>query len=151
MNAPAPEALRLIRAWYRLQQATAAFGRHVERTFGVTGEQLALLRIVAERGTWPMKELREHLVMHPATLGQALDRLAARGLVTLRADPADRRRRLVTATAEGRELLARVPPVGPGRLRSVSADPGALARVAAAFEEAVSLFGMERWADDPRD
>jgi DNA-binding MarR family transcriptional regulator len=41
----------------------------------------------------PLAVLRQRLVMHPATLGQILDRLTERGLVTLAVDPKDRRRR----------------------------------------------------------
>lgn len=59
----------------------------------VTGAQLAVLRLVREWGSpIALADMRERLVMHPATLGQMLDRLAARDLVTLTADPADRRR-----------------------------------------------------------
>jgi len=147
---PAPEALRAIRGWYRLQRATAALARHIERAHGVTGEQLALLRIVAEREAWSLRELREQLTMHPATLGQALERLATRGLIRVEPDAADRRRRIVAAEAAGRALLARVPQAGPGRLRSAPADPALLARVADGFEQAIALFGLEDWADDPR-
>lgn len=43
--------------------------------------------------------MRQRLVMHPATLGQLLDRLAARGLVDLAVDRADRRRRAVELTS----------------------------------------------------
>src|SRR5262245_48094228 len=93
-----PEALAAIRAWTRLDAALAACNRTLDRDHGVTGAQLAMLRLVDEwaRPSVPLAVLRDRLVMHPATLGQLLDRLAARHLVDLSPDPADRRRRLVT-------------------------------------------------------
>jgi hypothetical protein len=42
------DAVLAIRAWMRLDQAIAGFNRELERRHGVTGAQLAILRIVAE-------------------------------------------------------------------------------------------------------
>lgn len=86
------------------------------------------------------------LVMHPATLGQAVDRLAGRGLVLVAPDPSDGRRRNVATTDAGRELLAGIPLAGPLRLRAVDTDPDRLARLADAFDDAIELFGLEKWA-----
>ena len=49
--------------------------------------------------------------MDRTTLTAALKPLERRGLVEQAADPDDRRRRLVTLTAEGRSVLARAVPV----------------------------------------
>ncbi len=148
-NRVTAEAVRAIRAWTRLDQAFAGLNRALERDHGVTGAQLALLRLVRE---WdppvPLGDLRGRLVMHPATLGQLLDRMAARGLVALTADPADRRRRLVDLTPAGRRLTDEAPLAGPVRLRHVPADPARLRRLADAFTDAVALFGLEEYADD---
>ncbi len=137
--------IRAIRAWYRLQRAMTRFGQDVQRRHGITGEQLATLRIVGEQEQWQLAELRGRLTMHPATLGQSIDRLATRELVTTDCDPRDRRRRIVAVTAAGRALLAGIPLVGPVRLRTQDADPDRLARLATAFDEAVDLFGLEEW------
>jgi DNA-binding MarR family transcriptional regulator len=57
-----------------------------------------------------------------------VDTLEARGLVERRADPADRRRKLVSLTSEGKEAVARVvriqrrPPPGFGRLTPAELD-----------------------------
>ena len=51
------------------------------------------------------------LVMDRTTLTAALKPLRRRGLVSITADPADRRGRLMTLTAKGRRLLARAVPV----------------------------------------
>jgi DNA-binding MarR family transcriptional regulator len=146
MTEPTPEALSAIRAWYRLQRATAALAAGIRRDLGLTGEQLALLRIVAERDAWPLAELRSRLDMHPATLGQSLARLDERGLIELGIDPADRRRRTVTLLEAGRDLLERAPKAGPGMLRARPADPERMTRIADAFTDAIELFGLEEWA-----
>ncbi|MEU8657969.1 MarR family transcriptional regulator [Actinoplanes philippinensis] len=141
------EALAAMQAWTRLDQAVAGLNRELEQRFGVTGAQLAILRIVAEwRPPVPLAGLRERLVMHPATLGQLLDRLAGRGFVALTPDPADRRRRLVEITDRGRELLEQAPVAGPVRLRQADADPERLRRLAAALTDAIELFGLEEYA-----
>ena len=141
-----PESLRAIRSWYRLQRATASYGAHLRARFGASGEQLALLRIIAERAHWPLSELRGRLTMHPATLGQAVDRLARRGDVAVSPDPADRRRRVVAVTEQGRALIASLPDAGPVRLRTREFDPERLERLADAFDDAIELFGLEEWA-----
>ena len=141
-----PPALAAIRAWVRLDRAFAEFNRHLRGTCGITGAQLALLRLIDEIGTATLAELRGRLVMHPATLGQMVERLHHRGLVALEPDPEDRRRRRTGLTREGRETLAVAPLAGPVRLRVAEADPARLRRLAAALEDAVDLFGLERWA-----
>jgi DNA-binding MarR family transcriptional regulator len=144
-----PDAVAAIRAWTHLDQAMAAFDRDLRARHGVTGRQLAVLRLVDEWGPAPtLAELRRRLVMHPATLGQLVDRLAGAGLVELAADAGDRRRRTVGLTAAGRRLLAAAPLAGPVRLRGLpeghaAADPARLRRLAAALTDAIELFGLE--------
>ena len=143
---PAVDAIRAIRSWLRLEQAFAAFNRELRATVGLTGAQLAMLRIVAEVGPVTLAELRGRLRLHPATLGQLVDRLKEKSMVTLSADPTDGRRRIVELTAGGRRALHDAPLAGPVRLRSVQADPGRLATLADALDDAVELFGLQRWA-----
>jgi DNA-binding MarR family transcriptional regulator len=167
-----PDAIAAIRAWTRLDQAMTAFNKALEREYGVTGAQLAVLRMVGEwagaaeppssgrltsgsaplrpraAGVVPLAAMRERLVMHPATLGQLLDRLAARGLVAIEPDPADRRRRLVGLTEAGRDLRRRAPLAGPVRLRYVEASATRLRRLAEALDDAVVLFGLEEYRHD---
>jgi len=140
------EALGAIRAWTRLEAAIGAFNRDLERRHGVTGAQLAILRIIGELGPGlRLSELRQRLVMHPATLGQLLDRLEARGLIELTVDESDRRRRLVEVTEAGRRLIATAPLAGPVRLRHVDVDKARLERLCVALTDAIVLFGLEEY------
>ncbi|WP_222853459.1 MarR family winged helix-turn-helix transcriptional regulator [Fodinicola acaciae] len=137
------EALAAIRAWARLDQAFAEFNRQLQRRHKVTGGQLAILRMVEEwGGDLALQEMRDQLAMHPATLGQLVDRLADREFVSLANDPTDRRRRIVRVTKKGRRLLRETPLAGPVRLRYVKADPARLRRLAEAFDDAVELFNL---------
>jgi DNA-binding MarR family transcriptional regulator len=140
------QALSAIVAWVRLERAIEAFNLDLKRRFGLTGLQLAVLRILAERPALPLAALRKALVMHPATLGQAVDELRRKGLCDVKSHPDDRRARLVALTPAGEAVLAAAPLGGPVRLRQVAAEPARLERLAAALEDAVSLFGLGEWA-----
>src|SRR3546814_17629632 len=52
--------------------------------------------------------------MDPATVLGVVQRLAKRGLVAVRTDPDDGRRRLVQLTHDGNELAREVVAIGPG-------------------------------------
>ena len=144
-DGPGSAQLAAIRGWLRLDQAFARFNRHLRERHGVTGAQLAMLRILSERPV-TLAELRQGLAMHPATLGQLIDRLVRLGLVDRQSSPDDRRKRLVEPTMRGLQLLAAAPLAGPVRLRYQPADRERLSRLAAAFEDAVELFGLKEWS-----
>jgi MarR family transcriptional regulator, 2-MHQ and catechol-resistance regulon repressor len=55
-------------------------------------------------------QLGRDLIMHRSNITGLLDRLAERGLVERRADPADRRAHLVFLTEQGRELVREILP-----------------------------------------
>lgn len=143
---PDEDAVRAIRSWLRLERAFAAFNRELRATVGLTGAQLAMLRIVAEVGPTTLAGLRGRLRLHPATLGQLMDRLREKSLVRLSVDRDDARRRVVELTAEGERALREAPLAGPVRLRSIETDPARLATLADALDDAIELFGLQRWA-----
>ena len=99
------QALSAIVAWIRLERAMEKFNLDLKQQFGLTGLQLAVLRILAERPQLPLAALRKTLVMHPATLGQSIDELRLKGLCTVKRDAKDKRARLVAITPEGAELV----------------------------------------------
>jgi DNA-binding MarR family transcriptional regulator len=141
-----PEAVAAIEAWVRLDQAITAFNRELDRNHGVTGAQLAIMRLLTEWGPEVrLADLRDRLLMHPATLGQLLDRLAVRGIVDLTADPADRRRRVIRLTERGVRVVKEAPLAGPVRLRQVPEDPRRLRRLSQALNDAIVLFGLQEY------
>ncbi len=136
------QALSAIVAWVRLEQAIQSFNQSLRRDFGITGLQLAVLRILGERPALPLAALRKSLVMHPATLGQSIDELRVMGLCSVTRDARDKRARVVAITEAGRELMARAPVAGPVRLRAMDHDTQKLERLKLAFDEAIELFGL---------
>lgn len=141
-------ALRAIHAWVRLDAAFAELNRELRREHGITGAQLAVLRIVAEQDGVTLAALRRQLVMHPATLGQLVDRLVRRDLVELAPDPDDRRLRRILLTEKGQSMLVSAPLAGPVRLRRVPTDPQRVIVLADALGDAVDLFGLSPWASE---
>ena len=144
-------AMRVILAWQALDEALAGFNVSLVQNWGVTGAQLAMLRIVAESAPVTIRDLRRGLHWHPATLGQLLGRLEDKGLAEVRPDSADRRRRVVVPTAKGRRVLTGAPLAGPVRLRTQMVDPAALDRMRLGFEEAIAAFGLEPWVRSEED
>ena len=139
------QALSAIVAWVRLDSAIQSFNQTLRKEFGITGLQLAVLRILGERPQLPLAALRKSLVMHPATLGQSIDELRVMDLATVTRDPRDKRARIVAITDKGRELMARAPLAGPVRLREFETDPARLDALKAAFDDSVELFGLANY------
>lgn len=139
------QALSATVAWVRLERAMAAFEAELKKRFGITGLQLQVLRICAERPQLPLAALRKALVAHPATLGQSIDDLRLRDLVTVRTDPKDRRARVVALTDTGAALVAETPLAGPVRLREIDHDTARLDALKLALEDAIELFGLAEW------
>jgi DNA-binding MarR family transcriptional regulator len=145
------QALSTIVAWVRLEQAFDNLTLDLKRRFGLTRLQVGVLQILRERPQLPLAALRKALVMHPATLGQAIDKLRVKELVTVRSDPDDRRSRIVALTPAGAVLIERAPLTGPVRLRDVTVEPHRLERLAVALDDAIELFGLEAWAPGRRE
>lgn len=142
------QALSALVAWVRLEAALDAFNGVLRARHGLTGLQLAVLRILRERPQLPLAALRKALVMHPATLGQAIDALRRKKLVSVATDPRDRRARLVSLTAAGSALVEQAPLAGPMRLREVSVAPERLDALSAALGDALELFGLAEFTPD---
>src|SRR6185437_13135301 len=133
------QALSAMVAWVRLDTAIQGFNQTLRKEFGITGLQLAVLRILGERPSLPLAALRKSLVMHPATLGQSIDELRTMGLCSV---SRDKRSRVVAITEAGKALMERAPMAGPVRLRAMDHDPARLERLKAAFDDAVEMFGL---------
>jgi DNA-binding MarR family transcriptional regulator len=145
------QALSAIVAWVRLERAIETFNLALRRDFKVTGLQLAVLRILGERPALPLATLRKALVMHPATLGQAIDELRSMGFCRVTRDEKDKRARIVSITPEGAALVERAPLAGPVRLRQIDHEPARLERLATGLEDAIALFGLEAYAPERKE
>lgn len=80
---------------------------------GVTPQQFSVLVTLLERREIAQSRLGELVAMDPATVLGVVQRLAQRGLVAVRTDPDDGRRRLVQLTHDGHELARELVGIGP--------------------------------------
>ncbi len=79
----------------------------------ITPQQFSVLvTLLAEREI-AQTRLGAHVAMDPATVLGVVQRLAQRGLVAVRTDPDDGRRRLVQLTHDGHELARELVAIGP--------------------------------------
>src|ERR1700712_2823573 len=90
----------------RAQQIFLARVDEVLRPFGLTFARYELLMLLhfSSRGSMPIKKASERLQVHPTSITNAVDRLAAADLVTRSPHPTDGRATLIAITDDGRRL-----------------------------------------------
>lgn len=91
----------------------------VERSFGVTGAQLFVLRELSCEPGASIRRLSERTLTDPSSVSVIVARLVERDLVTRSLDEADRRRSVLTLSKKGAQLLRRAPEPYQGRLIGV--------------------------------
>lgn len=99
--------MRAATSVFRAQQILLARFDAALRPYGLTFaryEALVLLRF-SRTGTLPMRVIGSRLMVHPTSVTNTVERLAAAGLVTRRPNPSDGRGVLAEITAEGRALV----------------------------------------------
>ena len=78
----------------------------------LTPTRFAALAMLQERGGLSQNELGRLTAMDIATIKGVVDRLSAKGLVSVGQDPNDARRSLIKLTPEGTAVLAKAIPLG---------------------------------------
>jgi DNA-binding MarR family transcriptional regulator len=97
-----------------VQRAARALARRFDqelRSVGLTNGQFSLLMSLNRPQPPGMAEVATLLAMDRTTLTAALKPLERHGLVTVAADPEDRRSRLTALTPKGMSLLAKAVPI----------------------------------------
>jgi DNA-binding MarR family transcriptional regulator len=90
------------------QRHIAVFARHISE---LTPPQFATLAKLAEVGDTSQNQLGALVAMDAATIKGVVDRLKARGFVTLAKHEDDKRRLVVSLTPEGRAAVKRLLPL----------------------------------------
>ncbi len=136
----------------RAQQVLLAEAERVLKPHGLTFAAYEALQLLSftRSGALPMGKMGERLMVHPASVTNAIDRLEARGLVRRRPAPDDRRRVLAEITDEGRALASAA---------TASLNEAAFGLGAVADDDAVELTRLLRrvrhaagdFADDAHD
>src|SRR3954468_712066 len=83
--------------------------RAIELEIGISLAQLFVLQQVAQRPATSLNDLAERTATHQSSVSVVVRRLVDRGLVTRRADTADKRRVQIELTAAGEKLLTGAP------------------------------------------
>ncbi|MBE9603853.1 MarR family transcriptional regulator [Acetobacteraceae bacterium H6797] len=122
------DATRLLRAG--VERALSEAG------LGVTPGEGRVLAAIDVMGPVRQSEIAARLSLEPMTVLGHVDRLEARGLVTRRPDPGDRRAKLIEARPEAADLLL--------RLRQVLSQVRARAMADFTAEEAAQLQALLR-------
>lgn len=106
------------------------FRPHLRRR-GLTEQQWRIVRALIGAEAMEINELGLISAIHPASLSRMLPMLEAEALIERRADRHDQRRTLVSVTAKGRALFAKVAPeseqiyadierrIGPAKLKAL--------------------------------
>ena len=91
----------------RVQQLLLSRIEDTLKPYGLTFAAYEALRLLAfsRRGSLPMGKMGERLMVHPASVTNAISRLEQRGLVERRLSPDDRRVVLATITTAGQSLV----------------------------------------------
>lgn len=86
-----------------MQRHTAIFFSHMD--MGLTQTQFAVLARLWESGKCSQNELGRSAAIDSATILGVVQRLQSAGLVTTEPHPSDRRRRVVSLTAQGKKSV----------------------------------------------
>jgi DNA-binding MarR family transcriptional regulator len=140
------EAELALQALRRLVHGIRSVSYSVERSCGVTGAQLFVLRELSLEPAASIRRLSERTLTDPSSVSVIVARLVARGLVTRTRDDADRRKSALALSSKGAQLLARAPEPYQGRLIGVlralpRSQLGALRAALSSLSDALGLTG----------
>ena len=101
---PLGPVLEFMKLLWALDHGLQSTSKRMEASYGITGPQRLVVRIVGRFPGISAGGLAEVLHVHPSTLTGVLRRLEERGVLQRKADPHDRRRALFGLTPRGRKL-----------------------------------------------
>ncbi len=96
--------MALVTSIMRLQQVFLTRADAILRSYDLTFARYEVLMLLSfsKQGALPLGKIGERLQVNAASVTNAIDRLEARGLVTRRSNPEDRRGTLAWLSAAGR-------------------------------------------------
>jgi len=102
-------SMRLVTSVMRVQQILIAELDALLKPFDLTFARYEVLVLLtfSRNGELPLSKIGARLMVHPASVTNAIDRLEAQGLVARRRDTSDRRRTFAAVTPAGRRVVTR--------------------------------------------
>jgi len=114
-----------IHRWLVLMKAFHAAAKYLyaglEET-GIDETDFRILEVLLNKGALPVNTIGPKVNLTPGSISTAVDRLVERGLVSRVESPEDRRVRVVSLTAKGKELIAPIFRKHAAEIRKVFAD-----------------------------
>jgi DNA-binding MarR family transcriptional regulator len=95
----------------RMNQISVAIFLEETSALGLTTVQYAALNMIDEVPNIDQARLSSMIAFDTTTLVKVLDRLTAKGLITRTRSQTDRRKQLLNATAQGREVVRKIQPM----------------------------------------
>src|SRR5246127_631832 len=89
---------------------------------GIDETDFRILEVLLNKGPLPVNTIGRKVKLTPGSISTAVDRLVDRGLVSRVESPEDRRIRVVSLTARGKELIAPIFRKHAAEIRKVFAD-----------------------------
>ena len=134
---PLGAVLDFMRMLWAVDHALQSTSKRMEASFGLTGPQRLVVRIVGRFPGIAAGRVADILHVHPSTLTGILKRLEGRGVLQRKPDARDARRALFMLTSKGRKLdVVRTGTVEQAVRRVLTKDPE---KVAAAQEVLAAL------------
>jgi DNA-binding MarR family transcriptional regulator len=93
---------------FEMSIAIHALNKTAERKLGLSVVQWCLLRKLLDMPSCSAQGLAKAVGVHPSTLTQTLKRLEKKKLLFVAEDPRDSRKKLISLTRAGRDLLAEI-------------------------------------------
>lgn len=137
-------------ALLRAREAVMARFRPLLAMHGINEQQWRVVRVLAETGALDASDLAAQAAVLAPSLTRMIRAMTDRGLITKARDAGDRRRVVLTLTAQGRTLLHAITPASEAIYRRVEAEVG-LAQVARLLDQLNLLTEtLEREAAAPQ-
>lgn len=103
MSKPKDETARFLDAWMQVRQIVQASNFNRFHRAGLSATQFMTLNLVPQEGI-TLSQLARRLNLSASTLNVTVNSLEERGFVTRSPDPADARKVIITATAQGETM-----------------------------------------------
>ena len=130
----------------RLVQGLRTSSHAVERSLGISGAQLFVLRELSAEPGVSIRRVSERTLTDPSSVSTVVSRLVERGLVTRTRQAADARASCLAVSRKGKALLARAPEPYQGRVIAAlrALPPSRLHEFRLALGEVVDALELER-------
>lgn len=99
----------VLKAIRRITQAMDLYSKRLERTTGITGPQLLLLKEIQFNNNIIASKLAENIHMSQSTVTTILDKLAEKDLVVRRRNNLDKREWHLELSTKGHTLIEKLP------------------------------------------